>query len=265
MMTAPIAIALLGAVACIAIAVASAAMWRARAARRANEATRGDRVELGRKMEAEDRQTGDIVHDLNDLLTVITGHTELLIATLDPSGTNILDAYEIRRAALSAAQLTRALRAIRDGHGAATARATFAMDVPAPPERVVTPEPAVVSARSLGQVLVVEDEPGVRELIRVILARAGYEVLAVAGPHAALAALRRKPAIPLMLVDVVMPELGGYDLVTEARTIAPDIRVVFMSAFARDAARHSSGDGFLAKPFTAEALTDILKEALGGS
>jgi CheY-like chemotaxis protein len=110
-------------------------------------------------------------------------------------------------------------------------------------------------------VLVVEDEPNVRELIKEVLGRAGHEVLAVAGPHAALAAMNRQP-IALMLVDVVMPQMGGYDLVAEARKISPGVRVVFMSAFARDAARHPAGDGFLAKPFSVASLTAIVEEAL---
>ena len=110
--------------------------------------------------------------------------------------------------------------------------------------------------------LVVEDEPGMRELIRLVLVRAGHEVVAVAGPHAALTALNRQPSISLMLVDVVMPEMGGYDLVAEARKVSPRVRVVFMSGFARDATRHPSGDGFLAKPFTTASLTGIVQKAL---
>jgi len=102
----------------------------------------------------------------------------------------------------------------------------------------------------------------VRDLITLVLGRAGHEVVAVAGPHAALAAPSRQPGIVLMLVDVVMPEMGGYDLVVEARKISPGIHVVFMSAFARDLRRHPTGDGFLAKPFTVASLTHIIEEAL---
>jgi CheY-like chemotaxis protein len=111
-------------------------------------------------------------------------------------------------------------------------------------------------------VLVVEDDPHVRELIRLVLVRAGHEAVSVDGPRAALAALNHQPATSLMLVDVVMPEMDGYDLVAEARKIAPGVHVVFISGFARDKARHPSGDGFLAKPFTVEALTGIVEEAL---
>jgi CheY-like chemotaxis protein len=139
---------------------------------------------------------------------------------------------------------------------------TFTIDLPATSEPAAAGEPAFVDTPLTAPLLIVEDEPGVRELIRLVLVRAGHEVVAVAGPHAALAALHRQPAISLMLVDVVMPEMDGYDLVAEARTICPRVHVVFMSAFARDTARHPNGDGFLAKPFTVESLTGIVAEAL---
>jgi CheY-like chemotaxis protein len=114
-------------------------------------------------------------------------------------------------------------------------------------------------------VLVVEDEPRVRELIRLVLVRAGHEVVTVAGPHAALTVLNRQPEIPLMLVDVVLPEMDGYDLVAQARKISPGVHVVFISGFAHDRSRHPSGDRFLPKPFTVESLTLIVEEALSAA
>jgi two-component system cell cycle sensor histidine kinase/response regulator CckA len=409
--TAPIAIALLSVVAFTAIVVACVTTLRARAARAAlsvSEAKHRESGERDRKAEADSRLAGDVVHDLSDLLTAITGQTELLSASLDPSGTSLQDAHEIRRAALSAARLIKPLRALTGGHrtstdvidvNAVTARTvkslermigpnievvltlqhdikgikvgashleeivlnigihardampkggrlkvattmhtpdgkdaangapreyvrivvadtgggmsaaaqsklfepflasedaggsamglakvnaivkqaggrihvdsaagvgtTFTIDLPATSEPAGVLDPASAETRSSAPVLVVEDEPRVRELIRLVLVRAGHEVVAVAGPHAALAALNRQPAISLMLVDVVMPEMDGYDLVAEARTISPGVHVVFMSGFARDAARHPSGDAFLAKPFTVESLTDIVEENAG--
>jgi CheY-like chemotaxis protein len=255
--TAPILIALLGAVTFIAISVACGATLRTRAAAAALRA-----IEAERNPNAD-----DITHDLNDLLTAINGHTELLIAGLDPSSTSVQDAHEIQRAVLSAARLTARLRT-SNGHptstdatdvNAVTARATAPLHTSAP---VAGSDPASPGTPLTALVLVVEDEPRVRELMRMVLVRAGHEVVAVAGPHAALAALNRQPAISLMLVDVVMPEMDGYDLVAEARKIAPDIHVVFTSGFARDTARHPSGDGFLAKPFTIESLTGIVAKAL---
>jgi CheY-like chemotaxis protein len=139
---------------------------------------------------------------------------------------------------------------------------TFTVDLPATSEPAAAPDRAPFETQLPVPVLVVEDEPALRELIRLVLVRAGHEVVAVAGPHAGLAALKRQPAIALMLVDIVMPQMDGYDMVAEARTISPGVHVVFMSAFARDAARHPGGDGFLAKPFSVESLTGTVEAAL---
>lgn len=263
MVTAPVAIAFLGAVASIAIGVAWVATRRARAALaalRAGDQRHSEGVDRARKTETDARLARDAAHDLHDLLTAIIGHTELLIANLDRSGTSIEDAQQIRRAALRAARLIKPLGTQSGGYGAPTG----AIDVNAMPasKRAAGPDRAPAEARLTAPVLVVEDEPGMRELIRQVLVRVGHEVVTVAGPHAALAALNRQPAISLMLVDVVMPEMDGYDLVAEARKISPGVHVVFMSAFAPDPTRHPSGDGFLAKPFTSEALIDIVEKAL---
>jgi len=74
MVTAPVAIALLGALTSIAIAVAWVATLRARAARvelRARDRQHGESAELARKMEATSRLAGDVAHDVTDLLTAI--------------------------------------------------------------------------------------------------------------------------------------------------------------------------------------------------
>jgi CheY-like chemotaxis protein len=138
---------------------------------------------------------------------------------------------------------------------------TVVVDLPADPAAPGPPLPEPPHAIA-ASVLVVEDEPRVRELIKTVLARNGHEVVAVAGPHDGLAVLKRHPGTELLLVDVVMPDMNGYDLATQARTIAPGLRVVFMSGFARDVARHPPGDRFLAKPFAIESLHQVVQEAL---
>jgi len=84
----------------------------------------------------------------------------------------------------------------------------------------------------------------------------------VAGPHEGLAVLNRQPAVELMLVDVVMPDMNGYDLAIQARALVPGLRVVFMSGFTRDLTRHPTRDRFLPKPFAIEALHDVVQQAL---
>lgn len=253
MMATSVAMAVLGAVAAIAIAAAWVAICRTRASRaalRAGAQEHGGGVEHAGTGEGDSRLAGDVADELSDALGAITRRAELLIAGLDPSGPSLQHAEEIRRVAVRAARLTGAGGPLRGGHRP-------------PPDALVTaaeggPAPLRADARPALPVLVVEDEPGMRAFITQTLMRAGHEVLAVSGPHAALAALNRQPAIALMLVDVVMPEMDGYDFVAEARKGSPGIRAVFMSAFAPDPARLPDGDGFLAKPFTGAALTAII-------
>jgi two-component system cell cycle sensor histidine kinase/response regulator CckA len=407
-MTLYFALIVAGAVAVTVVAVAQT--HAARAALHASEETLRQSAQLPQNMERVGQLAGDIAHDLNDLLTAIIGHTELLIERMpraDPMGP---DAHEVRRAALSAARLTKQLLALsrsqrttlevidvnavvartagglkgmlgegiavtltlgadikrikagashleeivlnlalnardtmpaggrltlttamhtRLEQGAASGPAgeyvrlivadtgcgipeaqqakifepffatpgagesavglakvfalvkanggqihldsttgvgtTFTVDLPAMselPPMFDPPPPAPRPMTGLAPILVVEDEPRVRELMRLVLVRAGYDVVAVAGPHDALAALNRQPDINLLLIDVVMPEMNGYDLAAEARRIAPAAKVVFLSGFACDPSRQPPTDGFLAKPFTVESLTDIVQHAL---
>jgi len=291
-MVTSVTVAALVAITAIAIAAVGVATWRARAARRGGDQTHVERAARARTMEGDSRLADDVAHDLDDLLTAITGHAELLIASLDPSGASIRDAHAIRRAALSAARLTRPLPTPSRGHRAPTdaidvstvaARTAASLQPPLGPtiqldsvagvgttstiDLPATPEPAAATdvareTRLTAPVLVVEDEPGMREFIRLVLVRAGHKVVTVADPRAALAALSRQPAIPLMLVDVVMPVMDGYEVVAEARKISPSVHVVFISAFAPDPTRQPIGDGFLAKPFTSELLTGMVDKAL---
>jgi two-component system, cell cycle sensor histidine kinase and response regulator CckA len=144
---------------------------------------------------------------------------------------------------------------------------TFTIDLPATSEPLVAGE-AVEEPRFVdgyATVLIVEDDPRVRRLIEIVLRRAGHDVVSVAGPRDALAALNSQSDFNLVLTDIVMPEMNGYDLATEVRKIVPRTRVVFMSGFACDAVRQPIADPFLAKPFTIESLTNAVQQALKGS
>jgi CheY-like chemotaxis protein len=111
-------------------------------------------------------------------------------------------------------------------------------------------------------VLVVEDDPRVRELINVVLRRAGHAIVSVGSPEEALAALVARADIRLLLTDIVMPEMTGYDLAVEARKLLPDLAVVYMSGFASDTIRRLEEAPFVPKPFTVESLTRAVQAAL---
>ncbi len=124
-----------------------------------------------------------------------------------------------------------------------------------------------IAATGTGTILLVEDERNVRELVRKVLLRHGYEVLAAENGHAALEAMARHPgALHLVLTDVIMPQVSGRELVAHIRLSHPGIRVVYMSGYAdqalTDRAALGPDVGFLAKPFATRDLLKTVRDAL---
>jgi CheY-like chemotaxis protein len=116
-------------------------------------------------------------------------------------------------------------------------------------------------------VLLVEDELAVQTIARRILERAGYRVLVARHGVDALSLLADAgTTVDVLLSDVAMPEMGGAELAALAIARTPGLRVLLMSGYS-DAAVGSIGhdrlvSGFIAKPFTAEALLDAVQAAV---
>jgi signal transduction histidine kinase/CheY-like chemotaxis protein len=116
---------------------------------------------------------------------------------------------------------------------------------------------AVTATRA--RVLVVEDETSVRELVREVLAEAGYQVFAAADPAEALAlSAREADGFHLLITDVVMPGMNGRQLAGLLCSGRPGMAVLFISGYPQEAISHNGdldeGLAFLQKPFTPEAL-----------
>jgi CheY-like chemotaxis protein len=136
---------------------------------------------------------------------------------------------------------------------------------PAPPEEA-RPAPATVP-RGDETVLLVEDEPEVRDLAREILEASGYTVLQACDPQdALLIAERHGGPIHLLLTDVIMPRQSGRALAERLRPLRPELQVLFMSGYTNEAiVRHGvlePGTLFIQKPFTPEGLGRKVREAL---
>ena len=137
---------------------------------------------------------------------------------------------------------------------------------PKAPVEVAPAEPV----SHLETILVVEDEPGIRALVRKILRRQGYEVLEAANGEEALGICRERAGkIDLLITDVIMPHLGGRELVDRVRELHGDAKVLYVSGYTDDASIYSGkfppGTTFLQKPFTLGALLDKVKEVLQSS
>ncbi|MBZ0120374.1 MAG: response regulator, partial [Sandaracinaceae bacterium] len=133
------------------------------------------------------------------------------------------------------------------------------------PESQEASEQSILRSTSGATVLVAEDEPPVRRVVQRILEGAGFEVLIAADGEQALATLRERRDVELLLTDVVMPRMGGVELAAAACALVPDLEVVFMSGYVADAfegAALPATTSLVAKPFTAAQLLDAVDGAL---
>ncbi|MFT5539938.1 MAG: CheY-like chemotaxis protein, partial [Alphaproteobacteria bacterium] len=135
-----------------------------------------------------------------------------------------------------------------------------------------TDEAAQPLPRAKGEtVLVVEDDPDVRQLCISLLANLGYNVIVADAAAAVLTHLENAPEnsakMDLLLCDVVLPGgMSGPDLARTVMDRWPNIKILFMSGYPAHAASHSDmpkleGE-LLSKPFTREALAHKLREIL---
>jgi two-component system cell cycle sensor histidine kinase/response regulator CckA len=137
-------------------------------------------------------------------------------------------------------------------------------------ENAPAPKPATVTATAGGgeTILLVDDEEALRSAARRALVRAGYRVIpAVDGPDA-LRLYMEHTGTPFALVvtDVVMPGLGGRELVGRLKIMSPDLRVLFVSGYTEEGVRKQGvlqpGTEFLEKPFTPDKLLRKIREIL---
>ncbi|MCE5271352.1 PAS domain S-box protein [bacterium] len=130
-------------------------------------------------------------------------------------------------------------------------------------------QPRAESRRAEGEsVLVVEDDPTVRETLRQLLGHLGYHALIAANVEEAVVLANANSPLQVLLTDVILQGGTGRDVLEKVRAIHPEVRPVFMSGYTDDVIAHhgvlDQGVLFLQKPFNAETLHRKLREALGG-
>ncbi len=119
-------------------------------------------------------------------------------------------------------------------------------------------------------ILVVEDEPSLRKLCERILKSLNYKVTTAANGKEALLLLEEKKFRPdLVITDVIMPEMGGKDLIHHLRTLLPYLKFLYMSGYTDNAIVNNgtldSGVPFIQKPFSKGAIGKMIRSILDGA
>jgi CheY-like chemotaxis protein len=119
------------------------------------------------------------------------------------------------------------------------------------------------------KILVVEDEPSLRLLVRKVLERSGFEVLEAASGVDALALWDQdKPQVDLLLTDMVMPDgMSGRQLAERLKADNPELKVLYSSGYSTELLGKDlelrEGVNFLQKPYPPSKLLQTVRNALG--
>jgi len=118
---------------------------------------------------------------------------------------------------------------------------------------------------TLIRAVILDDEPGITALCERLLNRQGFETTAFTEPVKALAYLRKKQA-DLLLVDIRMPVMSGFDVIVEVRQRQPDMAILVMTGYGTVEtaiqALHEGVDGLILKPFEKSELVNSVNRAL---
>jgi len=146
---------------------------------------------------------------------------------------------------------------------------TFAIHLPRTAEGPASARSGAVASRTARplRILLVEDDSAVRNVTRRMLERLGHSVRQAASPSEALRLAGEEGAPDLAIVDIVMPEMSGIDLVARLRRGWGGLRVMYMSAYPLDMVSHqglvAEGAHLLQKPFSAMELAEQVGLVMG--
>ncbi|HAS54988.1 MAG TPA: hypothetical protein DCS42_13160 [Nitrospiraceae bacterium] len=125
--------------------------------------------------------------------------------------------------------------------------------------------------RGSGTILVIDDESPIRELCRDMLEPLGYAVITAENGEEGIRAFReQKDSIALVILDMVMPKMGGSEVFQALMTIDPGVKVLICSGYTHDgfagigALMKNGAAGFIQKPFTRQTIGTTIKKVLSG-
>ncbi len=135
-------------------------------------------------------------------------------------------------------------------------------------EALVAAMPSPETPRGSGEtVMVVEDDPSVRMIVTELLSEVGYGVLEATDADSAIPILQSNQRIDLLVSDVGLPGMNGRQLAEVARQSRPDLKILFITGYAQNAAVRAGfladGMDMMTKPFAVDALATKIRDILG--
>lgn len=143
---------------------------------------------------------------------------------------------------------------------------TFTIRLPVAPAPAEAGQAVPGTVRPGARVLVIDDEPRVRDVLVDLLSEAGYRVEACADGRSGLARFEAE-RFDLVVTDLGMPEVTGWDVASEVKRLSPATPVIMVTGWAQrltlDEARSRGADFLLAKPFIVDEVLAVMRRALG--
>ncbi len=189
----------------------------------------------------------------------------------DATARRMFDPFFTTKPAGRGLGLAATLRTVQRHRGAISVRSTpkkgtvIRVFLPWSPCQRGTVEPKALASARRGSVLIVDDEPAIREVTEKLLRSLGWTVGVAPGGDAALEFLRQDRPADVVLMDLTMPGLSGSRLVSEIRRLRPGAPIVVMTGYSVEAGGTGAplhADGHVAKPFRVEALDAELTRVL---
>ena len=178
-----------------------------------------------------------LAHDLNNIAFVVAGYAQRLEETIDRADPRREDVDAILAAVPRLAEVVERVRTL----GAAA-------------------EPRAP------RILLIEDEPAVRDLLRHALTRRGYQVETGCTGDEGMALCESLEPPDLLITDLILPGASGPAIAERLRQRAPGVKVLIMSGYAEhpllDAA-HAAGEPCLVKPFELSTFNDTVQQLIG--
>ena len=136
------------------------------------------------------------------------------------------------------------------------------------PDALVTEEPGEVVIHGSGRILLVDDEAHIRRSTGMVLEQLGYGVMAAAGAPEALELFTRNPrAFDLLITDISMPDMDGFQLTQQIKALRPDMPVIMITGYSEKTTHQETAargvSAFMIKPFTKTELSKTVSDVLG--